>query len=91
MAVRRRLVEFLVFNSVHWKKSVPSNGENRVSPPPLYHVHSWLKKNLLAISCIGFFFMPPFLCHPKKFLKFLCHPILCHPQKFYATLYYATP
>ena len=28
--VRRRLVEFLVFNSVYWKKSVPSNGVNRV-------------------------------------------------------------
>ena len=29
-AVRRRLVEFLVFNSVYWKKSVPSNGRDRV-------------------------------------------------------------
>ena len=29
-AVRRRLVEFLVFNSVYWKKSSPSNGVNRV-------------------------------------------------------------
>ena len=28
--VRRRLVEFLVFNSVYWKKSAPSNGVNRV-------------------------------------------------------------
>ena len=24
------MVEFLVFNSVYWKKSVPSNGVNRV-------------------------------------------------------------
>ena len=24
------MVEFLVFNSVYWKKSVPSNGRNRV-------------------------------------------------------------
>ena len=29
-AVRRRLVEFLVFYSVYWKKSAPSNGVNRV-------------------------------------------------------------
>ena len=29
-AVRRRLVEFLVFNSIYLKKSVPSNGINRV-------------------------------------------------------------
>ena len=29
-AARRRLVEFLVFNSVYWKKSAPSNGVNRV-------------------------------------------------------------
>ena len=28
--VRRRLVEFLVFNSIYLKKSVPSNGINRV-------------------------------------------------------------
>ena len=28
---RRRLVEFLMFNSVYWKKSAPSNGVNRVS------------------------------------------------------------
>ena len=26
----RRLVEFLKFNSVYWKKSAPSNGVNRV-------------------------------------------------------------
>ena len=29
--IRRRLVEFLVFDSFHWKKSDPSNAENRVS------------------------------------------------------------
>ena len=29
-AVSRRLVEFLVFNSVYWKKSATSNGVNRV-------------------------------------------------------------
>ena len=29
-AVRRRLVEFLVFNSIHWKKSDPPDPENRV-------------------------------------------------------------
>ena len=28
--VSRRLVEFLVFNSIHSKISVPSNGRNRV-------------------------------------------------------------
>ena len=41
-ALRRRLVEFLVFNSVYWKKSVPSNGVNRVRkhPIPLSKVQS---------------------------------------------------
>ena len=29
-AVKRRLDEFLVFNSVYWIKSAPSNGVNRV-------------------------------------------------------------
>ena len=32
--VRRRLVDLLVFNSVYWKKSVPSNGVNRVHGLP---------------------------------------------------------
>ena len=35
--------------------------------------------------------MPPFLCHPQKILKFLCHPVLCHPWNFYASPFYATP
>ena len=34
--VRRRLVEFLVFNWVYWKKSVPSNGVNRVRHEPVH-------------------------------------------------------
>ena len=33
-AERRRLLEFLVFNSVYWKKSAPSNGVNRVKGSP---------------------------------------------------------
>ena len=28
--VRRRLIEFLMFNSIHWKKSDPACAENRV-------------------------------------------------------------
>ena len=35
--IRRRLVEFLVFNSIHWKKSDPSNGENRVSKVDFFY------------------------------------------------------
>ena len=43
-AVRRRLVVFLVFNSVYRKKSAPSNGVNRVGWS--YHNHRVYLSNM---------------------------------------------
>ena len=48
-AARRRLVEFLVVNSINLKKSDPSNGMNRVAPKVLHLREGWLKRFFFRI------------------------------------------
>ena len=59
-----RLVEFLVFNSIHLKISVPSDAENRVEHTYIFLVNLYEKTFMPMGQC--FFFRVPYFVLPVK-------------------------